>query len=586
MDTGAKMVEDYDYHDREEKRNKGEESLNREVVGKIDYDELQEGNMKYDRLVYELVLDKLDNINKQITDYYHAHVKPYYNSNRKSPKYKMPNGHYRTSQYSNSYVSPNTTNVYRPSSTPLVAGNGGGSYIPNNTRPSTYNSASTYNTYTSGSTYNSDSTYNTYTSNSSIADNRSKIIYGNGIDTGTSASATPPKRVEKSKYSFSLTKLKAKVENTKADLNEVLNKLAMETVEQSVTKVVEIIKGLDGVEKQNKYVDILWHMLLNKMHTQSNFIGVHIKFLKLAVTHDILGGLNTNLHDILYESLNMLEEANYFELGNGKTKLLNKVSYDFINNKNTSRDTKKEEAPVSSEDEDTMRKDLAIDLEPFEDDVKAVVNEHGQDIHKLETLYNILGKLTAEFIANSQAEKTKLLVTLYKNFQQINDLLQWQPVNMIELNARIYFIIGFFTNNRPFIRCMSRDYYKDIECQMELIKDQNIPTAIKYKVINCVDNIIKIRLAPAMARIPTTNTSTSSTSTSTSTNTSTISRTSYTTSRNKNIDSSVTTPYLKVNIGSAVKGGIENSGSNGVESNSRVSESGVVRGKGRPRRNK
>lgn len=352
----------------------------KEYKHNVSFDELTNGNMNYDDVLYDLVLYKIDNINRQISEYYHTHIKP---------------------------------NRY-----------------PNNR--------------------NNDTRYNKSPKNTS---NRSP--YSRSPRNSTSSPSEPTT----SKYKLGLTALKAKSDPIKLELTQALNKLAEDTVKQSVDDIREAInKSTD----KKKYLDMLWNMLFNKMHTQSNFLSLHISFIQETLMHSELCELHTHMMTLLNESLNMLQDEDYFV--DGTTNLL------------------------------TMVTSLGVNIMPFVDDTDSTANEYGQDTQKLEILYNMLGKLSAAFMANSKSDKNRLLVALYKNFQHMNNLLLWQPINMVELNARLYYIIGFFTDNRVFIKSMARDYYNDMECQLEVIKTQNIPSSVKYKIIDCIDNIVQMRL--------------------------------------------------------------------------------------------
>lgn len=415
---------------------------NSTVIPHLDYDTLWKANSEYDRVVHELMLDKLDNINRQITDYYHAYVKPF-----------RMGGHSNNTGGTGSGGS-RYNNRYQPRRSPKSYGNNSGY------RRSGSGSAE-------GSACSSPLPGASFTASSS----RSNGTYHSGGGSREGNGDSRSNGGGSSKYKMGLSVLKAKSDPVKMELNDALNKLADKTVEQSVTTVVAAISGLEKEDDKKRYLDMLWSMIFHKMFTQSNFIRTHIRFITETLQHRELFHIHTRMTELLEETLAMLQDPEYFSAMDGTTTLLQMITSD-------------------------EPKGLGVNVEPFEDDVESIANEYGQDTHKLETLYNVLGKLTAAFMANSRSDKNKLLAALYKNFQQMNSLLQWQPVNMVELNARLYYVIGFFTDNRSFIRGMARDYYKDMECQLETIKDQDIPTAVKYKIINCVDNIMQLRLEP------------------------------------------------------------------------------------------
>jgi hypothetical protein len=72
--------------------------------------------------------------------------------------------------------------------------------------------------------------------------------------------------------------------------------------------------------------------------------------------------------------------------------------------------------------------------------------------------------------------------------------VQWEPINVDELEKRVYFTIGFFNDNRRFIQGLDMDFYRDMECQLDSLKrTETIPTTVKYKLFDCIDNFIGCR---------------------------------------------------------------------------------------------
>lgn len=91
---------------------------------------------------------------------------------------------------------------------------------------------------------------------------------------------------------------------------------------------------------------------------------------------------------------------------------------------------------------------------------------------------------------------TEYLLAIYENFKKINDLLIWEPINILELENRIYFTIGFLHDNTHFIKILDYDLYQDIEAELEKIKKCNkLPISVKYKILDTIDNFIQNRLS-------------------------------------------------------------------------------------------
>jgi len=117
--------------------------------------------------------------------------------------------------------------------------------------------------------------------------------------------------------------------------------------------------------------------------------------------------------------------------------------------------------------------------------------------YKNEIMFNFLGyfnKYFGNFNSSSNSVFTSYLLSIYENFKSINELLIWKPINKIELENRIYFVIGFLDNNTKFIKCLDYDFYEDIESELETIKkSKNIPVSVKYKLFDTIDNFIQSR---------------------------------------------------------------------------------------------
>ena len=123
---------------------------------------------------------------------------------------------------------------------------------------------------------------------------------------------------------------------------------------------------------------------------------------------------------------------------------------------------------------------------------------------KLENINNIahqsvfysLGKFVKYFTELNKKDKLGdlydvLLMSIYDNLKILNEILQWEPFDLVEVEKRVNLMIGFLVDNTKFIKGLDTDFYRDIECELEMIKKyKNIPSSIKYKLFDCIDNFI------------------------------------------------------------------------------------------------
>ena len=114
-------------------------------------------------------------------------------------------------------------------------------------------------------------------------------------------------------------------------------------------------------------------------------------------------------------------------------------------------------------------------------------------------IFVALGKFVKFFTELNRKDKISdlydiLLLSIYDNFKIINEILQWEPIDNIEIEKRVNFLIGFLEDNIKFIKGLDTDFYRDIECELDMIKkNTNIPSNIKYKLFDCIDNFISSR---------------------------------------------------------------------------------------------
>lgn len=289
------------------------------------------------------------------------------------------------------------------------------------------------------------------------------------------------------------------VDKSKLALNRELNKLSPSNFDLIVTSIMHVFTefittsilangtqtALDKSFYSNwdDYVSHFWHLLINKTLMQSNYSDIYFRFMnKFICTNDV---------DFLDKWKNSTASIISLNIGNKiVNELTGKIGFRML---------------------DENKKALVGEMIAFMKNSNYLatnnqLNELLGDVmnNSCENIFNTLGKFVKFFTdvergrKMSRVEKTSydiLLLALYDNFKTINDLVQWEPINTDELEKRVYFTIGFFTDNTRFIQGLDMDFYRDMECQLDSLKrTDSIPTTIKYKLFDCIDNFISCRL--------------------------------------------------------------------------------------------
>jgi len=290
------------------------------------------------------------------------------------------------------------------------------------------------------------------------------------------------------------------VDKCKLALNRELNKLSSSNFDLIVISVQNIFTefitssilekgtqtalGNEFINTWETYVNHLWNLLINKTLIQSNYSDIYFRFMnKFICTNDIdfLDKWKNGTSGIIELSISnkivndLTGKIGFRKLENNKVALVNEM-ISFMKNSNY-----------------LATNNLLYEL------LGDVVN------NTCENIFNTLGKFVKYFTEVEKGRKMSrsekiaydiLLLALYDNFKTINDLVQWEPINVDELEKRVYFTIGFFNDNRRFIQGLDMDFYRDMECQLDsLKKTDTIPTTVKYKLFDCIDNFISCRLS-------------------------------------------------------------------------------------------
>ena len=263
----------------------------------------------------------------------------------------------------------------------------------------------------------------------------------------------------------------------------------MEAIAESITDVFAtwLLDELNNdvqvdslTEKFGKYLAELWNNLIGKSLAQENMSEVYFKFLRRIMNPPSAG--QTVMACLRAKSPVMAGrlggwQPGFYELAEYKSELLDEITA-FLNQANYFEG-------------DIAGTDLATKVGGVE------------NLSNIQQAFSILGLFSKYFMdAPSNTGRSRsvpsawdiMLLAINANFKLLNELLYWEPVNLEEVERRVFFTVGFLENNRGFIQGLDTDFYRDIECQLDSIKKcASIPASVKYKLFDCIDNFILMR---------------------------------------------------------------------------------------------
>ena len=283
------------------------------------------------------------------------------------------------------------------------------------------------------------------------------------------------------------------VDKVKMAINREMNKLSsvnMEAIAESITDVFAswLLDELNNdipvptiTEKFAKYLSELWTNLISKSLAQENMSEVYFKFLQRIINpyssgQTIMACLRAK-SPVMAGRLGTWQPG-FYELSEYKSELLDEINT-FLNQA------------------DYFEGELSDS--GLAEKVGGVEN-----LANIQQTFSILGLFAKYFIdiPSASSGRTRnvpsawdiMLLAIYANFKLLNELLYWEPVNLEEVERRVFFTVGFLADNRGFIQSLDTDFYRDIECQLDSIKRcASIPTSVKYKLFDCIDNFILMR---------------------------------------------------------------------------------------------
>lgn len=287
------------------------------------------------------------------------------------------------------------------------------------------------------------------------------------------------------------------VDRVKMSINREMNKLSstnMDVIADSITDVFaswlldELNKDTavnDLIEQHGKYLVELWNNLIAKSLAQDNMSEVYFKFLR-RIMNPLPNGQNSIMLCLRSKSPIMAGrlgswQPGFHELAEYKSDLLDEI-IEFLNQS-------------AYFEGDIAATELAIKV------------GGGENLANIQQAFSILGLFAKYFMEppsrNSKAPSAWdiMLLAIYSNFKLLNELLYWEPVNLEEVERRVFFTVGFLEDNRGFIQSLDTDFYRDIECQLDSIKKcASIPASVKYKLFDCIDNFILMRKSGTSGR--------------------------------------------------------------------------------------
>ena len=281
------------------------------------------------------------------------------------------------------------------------------------------------------------------------------------------------------------------VDRVKMAINREMNKLSPVNMDIVVDSITDVFAGwlleelnndtpLDSIrEKYQKYLLELWSNLIGKSLAQANMSEVYFKFLRKIMSQSATPGAQTIIICLRAKSPIMAGRLGTWQPG----------FHELVTNKNELLD----EIIAFLKQADYFEGDSTTGL--------AEKVGGAENLTNIQQSFSILGLFAKYFMDAPSGRNRKapsswdiMLLAIYSNFKLLNELLYWEPVNLAEVERRVFFTVGFLEDNRGFIQSLDTDFYRDIECELDSIKKcASIPTSVKYKLFDCIDNFILMR---------------------------------------------------------------------------------------------
>lgn len=284
----------------------------------------------------------------------------------------------------------------------------------------------------------------------------------------------------------------------KVSINRELNKLSptnLEIIFESITDIFstwlidELNKDTDTAtltERYTGYQQELWSNITSKMLSQANLATTYFALIDRCClcTHKIMLEKIKNKTPVLAARVTSTLDIGLSGISIRKQELLGEImqylrTMDYFTGNQESTDNK-----LSG----LLKYDLSANIDTVFHTLGLFVR-NSIEVAKPQTGANRRDRRAAN---NTMYDV--LLLAFYDNFKHLNELICWDPVVIEEVEKRVYLTIGFLENNKSFVQSLDMDFYRDIECELDSLKRcSTIPTTIKFKLLDCIDNFISTR---------------------------------------------------------------------------------------------
>jgi hypothetical protein len=284
----------------------------------------------------------------------------------------------------------------------------------------------------------------------------------------------------------------------KVSINRELNKLSptnLDVIFDSITDIFttwlidELNKDTDTAtltERYTGYQQELWTNITSKMLSQANLATTYFALIDrfCQCTHKAMLEKIKNKTPVLAGRITSTLDIGFTGISSRKQELLSEImlylrTMDYFTGNQESTDNK-----LSG----LLKYDLATNIDTVFHTLGLFVR-NSIEVAKPQTGGNRRDRRAAN---NTMYDV--LLLAFYDNFKHLNELICWDPVVIEEVEKRVYLTIGFLENNKTFVQSLDMDFYRDIECELDSLKRcSTIPTTIKFKLLDCIDNFISTR---------------------------------------------------------------------------------------------
>lgn len=288
------------------------------------------------------------------------------------------------------------------------------------------------------------------------------------------------------------------VDKIKVSINRELNKLSptnLDVIFDSLTDIFttwlidELNKDTETAtltERYTGYQQELWTNITSKMLTQANLATTYFALIDrfCQCTHKVMLEKIKNKTPVLAARVTSTLDIGFTGISSRKQELLSEImqylrTMDYFTGNQESTDNK-----LCG----LLKYDLTTNIDTVFHTLGLFVR-NSIEVAKPQTGGNRRDRRAAN---NTMYDV--LLLAFYDNFKHLNELICWDPVVIEEVEKRVYLTIGFLENNKTFVQSLDMDFYRDIECELDSLKRcSTIPTTIKFKLLDCIDNFISTR---------------------------------------------------------------------------------------------